>query len=87
MSYPKPLEELLTAAYEIYRRGHPWVEDYEIAPKAVVRDMSEQAMNFVDFIGYYGLARSEGVVLRYLANAFKRVATDRAGRGQDRRAA
>jgi superfamily II RNA helicase len=71
VSYPKPLEELLTAAYEIYRRGHPWVDDYEIAPKSVVRDMSEQAMNFVDFIGYYGLARSEGVVLRYLANAFR----------------
>jgi superfamily II RNA helicase len=71
VSYPKPLEELLTAAYEIYRRGHPWVEDYEIAPKAVVRDMSEQAFNFVDVVGYYGIARSEGIVLRYLANAFK----------------
>ena len=58
-------------AYEIYRRGHPWVDDYEIAPKSVVRDMSEQAMTFVDFIGYYGLARSEGVVLRYLADAFR----------------
>ena len=71
VTYPKPLEELLTAAYEIYRGGHPWVEDYQIAPKTVVRDMSEQAMNFVDFVGYYGLARSEGVVLRYLANAYR----------------
>ncbi len=71
VTYPKPLEELLTAAYEIYRRGHPWVDDYEIAPKSVVRDMSEQAMNFVDFVGYYGIARSEGIVLRYLANAFR----------------
>ncbi|MDX6243658.1 MAG: hypothetical protein QOE76_1381, partial [Frankiales bacterium] len=71
VTYPKPLEELLTAAYEIYRRGHPWVEDYDIAPKSVVRDMSEQAFNFVDIVGYYGIARSEGIVLRYLANAFK----------------
>ena len=71
VTYPKPLEELLTAAYEIYRRGHPWVEDYEIAPKSVVRDMSEQAMGFGDAIGYYGLARSEGILLRYLAGAFR----------------
>ena len=26
---------------------------------------------FVDIVGYYGIARSEGIVLRYLANAFK----------------
>jgi hypothetical protein len=71
VTYPKPLDELLTAAYEIYRRGHPWVEDYEIAPKSVVRDMSEQAMGFGDAIGYYGLARSEGILLRYLASAFR----------------
>ena len=25
VTYPKPLEDLLEAAYDIYRRGHPWV--------------------------------------------------------------
>jgi hypothetical protein len=28
-------------------------------------------MTFVEYIGYYGLARSEGLVLRYLADAYK----------------
>jgi hypothetical protein len=71
VSYPKPLEELLRAAYETYRRGHPWVADHELAPKSVVRDLYEQAMTFADFVQHYQLARSEGIVLRYLAGAYK----------------
>ncbi len=70
-SYPKPLAELLAAAYEMYRRGHPWVADYEVSPKSVARDMYERAMTFVDYVGFYGLARSEGLVLRYLADSYK----------------
>jgi len=71
VTYPKPLAELLGAALEIYRVGHPWVADYELSPKSVARDMSERAMTFVDYIGFYSLARSEGLVLRYLADAYK----------------
>ncbi|NIJ14073.1 superfamily II RNA helicase [Saccharomonospora amisosensis] len=70
VTYPKPLEELLHAAYSRYRQGHPWVADYELSPKSVVRDMYERAMNFVEYIGFYGLARSEGVLLRYLAGTY-----------------
>ncbi|HEV7897553.1 MAG TPA: DUF3516 domain-containing protein [Planosporangium sp.] len=71
VTYPKPLAELLDAAYEMYRRGHPWVADHELAPKSVVRDMYERAMTFVEYVGFYGLTRSEGLVLRYLADAYK----------------
>src|SRR5699024_568679 len=71
ISYPKPLEEMLEAAYETYRKGHPWVGDHELKPKSVVRDMYEQAMNFVEYVNHYGLARSEGLVLRYLADVYK----------------
>jgi superfamily II RNA helicase len=71
VSYPKPLTELLDAAYETYKRGHPWVADHELAPKSVVRDLYEQAMTFADFVQHYQLARSEGIVLRYLAGAYK----------------
>lgn len=70
ITYPKPLEELLEAAYSRYRQGHPWVSDYELSPKSVVRDMYERAMNFVEYINFYGLARSEGVLLRYLADTY-----------------
>jgi hypothetical protein len=71
VTHPKPLAELLDAAYDMYRRGHPWVADYQLAPKSVARDMYERAMTFVEYVGFYGLARSEGLVLRYLADAYK----------------
>ncbi|MEV1289785.1 DUF3516 domain-containing protein [Micromonospora sp. NPDC049679] len=71
VTHPKPLVELLDAAYEMYRRGHPWVADHQLAPKSVVRDMYERAMTFVEYVGFYGLTRSEGLVLRYLADAYK----------------
>jgi len=73
VTHPKPLDELLTGALEIYRRGHPWVDDYELSPKSVVRDMYERAMTFAEYIQFYGLARSEGLLLRYLADAYKAV--------------
>ncbi|HET9080701.1 MAG TPA: DUF3516 domain-containing protein [Trebonia sp.] len=71
VTWPKPLDELLDGAYEIYQRGHPWVGDYRVSPKAVVRDMFERAMTFPEYVHFYGLSRSEGVVLRYLADAYK----------------
>jgi hypothetical protein len=33
--------------------------------------MFERAMTFVEYVGFYGLTRSEGLVLRYLADAYK----------------
>jgi len=71
VTYAKPLEELLLAGYDAYRRGHPWVLDHQLSPKSVARDLSERAMTFVEYVGYYQLARSEGLLLRYLADAYK----------------
>jgi superfamily II RNA helicase len=71
ITYPKPLEELLDAAFETYRQTNPWVADHELSPKSVARDLFEQAMSFGDFVRFYQLARSEGAVLRYLADAYR----------------
>ncbi len=71
VTYPQPLADLLEGAYEIYARGHPWVRDHELSPKSVARDMAERAMTFAEYVSLYGLARSEGLVLRYLADAYK----------------
>ncbi|NYD79773.1 DEAD/DEAH box helicase [Arthrobacter cupressi] len=71
VSYPKPLAGILGDAFEVYRRAAPWVGDFELAPKSVIRDMYERAMNFGEFVQFYGLARSEGIVLRYLADGFR----------------
>lgn len=71
VTYPQPLAEKLEAAFEQYRSGAPWLADFELQPKSVVRDMYERAMGFADFVQYYQLARSEGVLLRYLTDAYK----------------
>ncbi|WP_426560557.1 DEAD/DEAH box helicase [Angustibacter sp. McL0619] len=71
VTWPKPLAELLEHAFATYRTGHPWVGDYELSPKSVARDMHERAMGFGELIQLYGLSRSEGLVLRYLADAYK----------------
>ncbi|MGI8776513.1 MAG: DEAD/DEAH box helicase [Acidimicrobiales bacterium] len=71
VTYPKPLADLLDGAWAIYSHGHPWVTDHAVRPKAVVRDLWERAMTFVELVGFYGLARSEGLVLRYLTDAYR----------------
>jgi hypothetical protein len=71
VSWPKPLLELLEATYELYRQGHPWIAETELSPKSVVRDMFERAMTFGELVAFYGLTRSEGLVLRYLSDTYK----------------
>ena len=73
ITYPKPLEELLEQAFETFASSQPWVRDFELRPKSVVRDMFERAMTFAEFVNFYGLARSEGLVLRYLSDAYRAV--------------
>jgi superfamily II RNA helicase len=71
VTYPKPLDEPLRQALDVFREMHPWVRDSDLSPKSVVRDMYEWGRTFTEFIAYYGLARSEGLVLRYLSNAYR----------------
>ena len=71
ITYPKPLEELLNRAFELYCQGVPWARDYELLPKSVLRDMVETASDFKTYIGRYGIAKSEGTLLRYLSDAFR----------------
>lgn len=71
VSYPQPLADLLLPAYRTYLQTHPWLADIELSPKSVIREMAEQAMNFTEFVASYRLARSEGMVLRYLADGYR----------------
>ena len=71
ITYPKPLEELLSAAFETFSAAQPWIRDFDLHPKSVVRDMYERAMSFGEYVAFYKTARSEGVVLRYLSDAFR----------------
>ncbi|MBQ3329309.1 MAG: DUF3516 domain-containing protein, partial [Eggerthellaceae bacterium] len=70
VTYPKPLEELLEAAFAEYCKKLPWALDYELAPKSVLRDMVETASDFKTYVQRYGLSRCEGILLRYLSDAY-----------------
>lgn len=70
ITYPKPLEELLAACFDTYRREHPWTEA-EPSPKSVLREMLEHGDTFSTFVKRYRLERSEGLVLRYLTDAWR----------------
>ena len=71
VTWPKPLADLLEPMFETYRESHPWLPIDALDPKSVVREMYEQGMSFTDFIGRYQLARSEGLLLRYLTDAYR----------------
>ncbi|PMC76674.1 RNA helicase [Brachybacterium sp. UMB0905] len=71
VTWPKPLEEDLEAALEIYARTRPWVRAEDLSPKSVVRELHETGQTFSEFVQRYGLQRSEGIVLRYLSDAYQ----------------
>lgn len=71
VTYPKPLEEMLDAAFTRYCQAVPWARDFALEPKSVLRDMLETASDFKTYVGRYGIARSEGTLLRYLSDAYR----------------
>ena len=71
LEYPKPLRDWTYDLFDAYRVRHPWAADHNIRPKSVARDLYERAMTFSEYVAHYGLARSEGLVLRYLSDAYK----------------
>jgi len=71
ITWPRPLAPMLEAAYDIYAGGHPWIVEYPLRPKSVARELHELSMTFVEYIGFHKLAPAEGLVLRYLADAYK----------------
>ena len=68
---PKPLAEFLYPAFDIFRQHHPWVGHDNVRPKSIARELWERAMTFAEYVQHYGLKRSEGVLLRYLGDAYK----------------
>jgi len=71
IDYPKPNAEFLYGTYDVFSERHPWVGNDVLRPKSIARDMYELGMSFVEYVKEYGLQRSEGVLLRYLTDAYK----------------
>ncbi|WP_267896811.1 DEAD/DEAH box helicase [Desertihabitans brevis] len=71
VTWPQPLADLLEVTLTAYRQTHPWIAEDALSPKSVVREMYERGMTFGELVSEYGLSRSEGVVLRYLSDAWR----------------
>ncbi len=66
VTWPKPNAEFIYASFDLFAAHHPWVGSENIRPKSIAREMFEGYEGFDDYVRRYGLARGEGVLLRYL---------------------
>jgi superfamily II RNA helicase len=66
VTHPQPEAEFLAATFRIFAEAHPWVGAEDLRPKSIAREIVEGYRDFVDYVREYSLARSEGVLLRYL---------------------
>jgi hypothetical protein len=57
--------------YNQFAQTHPWLASENIRPKSIVREMVEDFLSFDDYVRRYQLQKSEGVLLRYLSEAYK----------------
>jgi superfamily II RNA helicase len=71
VSHPQPIADFIHAAFDHFRRDHPWVGGDAVRPKSVAREMVENYLGFTDYVRRYGLQRFEGVLLRYLSQVYK----------------
>jgi superfamily II RNA helicase len=69
--WPQPFAELIYDSFDRWRERNAWIDDRNIAPKGVVADMFDRAMDFPEFVRHYGLKRSEGRLLRYLSDCLR----------------
>ena len=70
ITWPRPLAEVIDACFATYRQNHPWVAE-EPSPKSILREMLESGDSFATYVRRYRLERSEGLVLRYLTDAWR----------------
>ena len=71
VTYPKPLEDLIFAAFGTYCEKVPWANDYTPRPKTILRDMLECADDFKGYVQRRNISRAEGILLRYLSEAYR----------------
>jgi superfamily II RNA helicase len=71
IEHPKPLREFLYDTFNAFAAAHPWVDQENVRPKSIAREMFERYMSFADYVREYGLQRSEGLLLRHLSQVWK----------------
>ena len=74
LEWPKPNRDVIYETFNDFADRHPWVGQENVRPKSVARELYEGFASFDDYVRSYGLERSEGVLLRYLSQAYKTMA-------------
>jgi hypothetical protein len=67
---PAPSRAFIEATFDVFYRRHPWVRHEDVHPKSIAREMVEGYYDFDHYVRFYGLERSEGLLLRYLSNVY-----------------
>ena len=71
IEHPKPLREFLYDTFNAFATAHPWIQQENVRPKSIAREMFERYLSFADYVKDYGLQRSEGLLLRHLSQVWK----------------
>jgi superfamily II RNA helicase len=71
VEYPKPNCDFIYDTFNEFAARHPWVGQENIRPKSVAREMYEGFQSFAEYVRDNGLQRAEGILLRYLSEAYK----------------
>ncbi len=71
IEYPKPNKDFIYDTFNLFAAHHPWVGQENIRPKSIAREIFENFWSFDDYVKEYDLERSEGVLLRYLSDAYR----------------
>jgi hypothetical protein len=71
LEWPKPNRDFIYDTFNAFADKHPWVGEDNIAPKSVAREIVERFCSFHDYVRDLGLQRFEGVLLRYLSEAYR----------------
>jgi superfamily II RNA helicase len=74
VSWPRPEADFIGETFRLFARAHPWVGDEDVRPKSIAREMFEGLLGFREYVKEYSLARSEGVLLRYLSQVHNTLA-------------
>ncbi len=74
VEHPKPDAGFIYDTFDRFRLEHPWVGSENVRPKSIARDMLERYMGFNEYVNMMGIGRMEGLLLRYLTQAYKTLA-------------
>ncbi len=67
VTHSKPEEQFLYQTFREFAERYPWAREGDVRPKSIARDMVERYLGFRDYVAELSLARSEGLLLRYLS--------------------